>query len=69
MLINRDSAIKKVADKIERQLTLIGVTAIENQLQDGVSRMCIVCDLHEIYYLYQTINDFMYTYKLLNLFQ
>lgn len=37
VLINRDAAKNKVAEKIERKLKLIGVTAIENKLQNSVS--------------------------------
>jgi len=36
VVMNRDAAKNKVADKIERELKLIGVTAIENKLQDNV---------------------------------
>jgi len=36
VLLNRDTAKNRVADKIERELKLIGVTAIENKLQDNV---------------------------------
>lgn len=36
VLINRDHAKNKVAEKIERKLKLIGVTAIENKLQNDV---------------------------------
>lgn len=36
VLENRDAAKNKVAEKIERELKLIGVTAIENELQDHV---------------------------------
>jgi len=41
VLINRESAKNKVAEKIEKKLTLIGVTAIENKLQDNVSYLCL----------------------------
>jgi magnesium-transporting ATPase (P-type) len=37
VLINREAAKNKVAEKIERKLKLIGVTAIRNKLQDHVS--------------------------------
>ena len=33
---NRDDLIEVAADKIERNLTLIGATAIEDKLQDKV---------------------------------
>lgn len=36
VLINRDTAKNKVAEKIERKLKLVGVTAIENKLQNDV---------------------------------
>lgn len=36
LLMDREAAKNKVAEKIERQLKLIGVTAIENKLQDNV---------------------------------
>ncbi|PXF43518.1 putative phospholipid-transporting ATPase 7 [Gracilariopsis chorda] len=35
-LTNRDEAMAKVADEVETNLTLIGATAIEDKLQDGV---------------------------------
>jgi len=41
VLINRESAKNKVAEKIEKKLMLIGVTAIENKLQDNVSYLCL----------------------------
>lgn len=37
ILTDRDTAKNRVAEKIERELTLVGVTAIENKLQDNVS--------------------------------
>lgn len=36
VLINRDTAKNKVAEKIERKLILIGVTATENKLKNDV---------------------------------
>ncbi|XP_060847824.1 probable phospholipid-transporting ATPase IA isoform X3 [Rhopalosiphum padi] len=38
VLIDRESAKNKVAEKIEKKLTLIGATAIENKLQDNVPK-------------------------------
>ncbi|XP_025410244.1 probable phospholipid-transporting ATPase IA isoform X2 [Sipha flava] len=38
VLINREAAKNKVAEKIERKLKLIGVTAIRNKLQDHVPK-------------------------------
>jgi phospholipid-translocating ATPase len=35
-LVDRDDKLEMVADKIERDLTLLGGTAIEDKLQDGV---------------------------------
>lgn len=35
-LVNRDDRLEEVADRIERDLMLIGGTAIEDRLQDGV---------------------------------
>ncbi|KAA8897047.1 hypothetical protein TRICI_006809 [Trichomonascus ciferrii] len=35
-LVNREGEMEKVADEIERELTLLGGTAIEDRLQDGV---------------------------------
>ena len=35
-MANRDDLIEDAADKIERNLTLIGATAIEDKLQDKV---------------------------------
>ena len=35
-LTDRDEAIEAVASEIERDLTLLGATAIEDKLQDGV---------------------------------
>ena len=35
-LTNREGAIEQVATKIETDLTLLGATAIEDKLQDGV---------------------------------
>ncbi len=35
-LENREEKLEEVADKIERELTLLGGTAIEDRLQDGV---------------------------------
>ncbi|CAN8077201.1 unnamed protein product [Agarophyton chilense] len=34
---DRDGAMARVADEVERNLTLLGATAIEDKLQDGVS--------------------------------
>lgn len=42
VLQNRDTAISIVADKIEKKLKLIGVTAIENKLQDNVYRFVLL---------------------------
>jgi len=39
VLINRENAKNKVAEKIEKKLMLIGVTAIENKLQDNVGKL------------------------------
>ncbi|XP_025203440.1 probable phospholipid-transporting ATPase IA [Melanaphis sacchari] len=38
VLVNRETAKNKVAEIIEKKLTLIGVTAIENKLQDNVPK-------------------------------
>lgn len=58
VLINRDTAKNKVAEKIERKLKLIGVTAIENKLQNDV------CSFY--YYIrYSTVIFYVwYTYIL-----
>lgn len=37
----RDAALAKVYDNIERDLMLIGVTGVEDQLQDGVPETLI----------------------------
>lgn len=35
-LVDRDAEVDKVAELIEKDMTLVGVTAIEDKLQDGV---------------------------------
>ena len=35
---DRETLIEEVSDKIERNLILLGATAVEDKLQDGVSR-------------------------------
>ena len=37
-MVDRDKLIEQAADQIERNLTLIGATAIEDRLQDKVLR-------------------------------
>eukprot|EP00102_Acyrthosiphon_pisum_P016390 XP_008187336.2 PREDICTED: probable phospholipid-transporting ATPase IA isoform X2 [Acyrthosiphon pisum] len=53
VLINRESAKNKVAEKIEKKLTLIGVTAIENKLQDNVPKtiQALMCAAIKIWIL------------------
>ena len=38
-MVDRDKLIEQAADQIERNLTLIGATAIEDRLQDKVLRL------------------------------
>jgi len=38
-LIDREKHVNRVADEIERELTLIGSTAIEDKLQDNVAQV------------------------------
>ena len=40
-LENRDEEMQKVEDKLERDLTLVGATAIEDRLQDNVRMICL----------------------------
>lgn len=42
VLKNRDSTKNEIAEKIERELKLIGVTAIENKLQHNVRSIIMV---------------------------
>ena len=35
--MNRDALLNEVYEEIEKDLTLLGATAIEDKLQDGVS--------------------------------
>ncbi len=38
-MIDREKHVNRVADEIERELTLIGSTAIEDKLQDNVAQV------------------------------
>lgn len=36
MIVDREDHVAKVFDKIEDQMTLLGATGVEDELQDGV---------------------------------
>lgn len=36
---NRDAEVEKVSEEIEKDLELVGSTAIEDKLQDGVRKL------------------------------
>lgn len=38
---DRDAMLERVSDLMERELTLVGATAVEDKLQNGVSRISI----------------------------
>lgn len=40
---NRDTSVDALANKIEKDLVLLGATAVEDKLQKGVSIKCIRC--------------------------
>ena len=42
MKLGKENRIEALQDQIERDLTLLGVTALEDRLQDGVPE-CIAC--------------------------
>ena len=40
-LVERDEKLEAVAEKIEKNLTIVGCTAIEDKLQDGVPKTIV----------------------------
>lgn len=42
--VDRESLIEEVSDKIERNLVLLGATAVEDKLQNGVTKKSFACD-------------------------
>ena len=47
---DRETLIEEVSDKIERNLILIGATAVEDKLHDGVSRInkCLHMKIYQL---------------------
>lgn len=57
---DRDSLVDAAADKIERDLILLGATAVEDKLQKGVRANCLSMDFKISCYLHGCSNLYYY---------
>ena len=59
MKIGKENRIEALQDEIERGLTLLGVTALEDRLQDGtIDKKQIYRSIHAFSSLCDTVIDF-----------